>query len=672
MIVVQNELFYEKTSPFDGGAKIQSIKGNVLAFNQLLQNGNFASTANWSATRGSISASSNILTYTVTEIGTQEVQNRIQQTISIPVGHKVFFRASIKPKYNNRLTAYFNGSSGDGIIFTDITANAWNDLEGTYTIAGGTATTLYIMLNCATSYAISDTIQVKNVMLVDLTLMFGAGNEPMLDEFKALFPLDYYSYNAGTLLALNATGIRTKNDEKDTTTALPIADYFPSGMKSAGTVYDELTPTKAIQRVEVVDLGSLEWTYNTSAQCFYSADDIGAYQGPGLSCTCARYTSVANVTDIALLTGDKKICFRGLNDAVRRLYLKDLDYSTASSLKAALSGVYLFYELATPTETDVDLDLSYPVYRNGTEQVLPVNTSTPTTAPLLADINYIAETESVVPYRTFWLKNANDEEWDLTNKEFKCFLNSPTGLGFKKTVNVTRYGERAVKDSEVYEFPTPQGELLFYDSANQTRYDRYNEFMKFLNKQPITLYYQLPVSALSGIPDTYSLDCEVTEVQKSESSTESVLRSSVVFDGLSFWKGEEVEISGTGDTYTIENDSDFPIGFEITVEGTLEKPYFTLEQDSEIYGESKFVDDTATPFDSFYVNSKDGEQDLILEQSGAVLPNPLSYQDLSISNGSIYVTFVKLAKGESTLTIGMDSGSITSVDIRFNPMYRSV
>lgn len=45
---------------------------------------------------------------------------------------------------------------------------------------------------------------------IDLTLMFGAGNEPStVAEFEALFPLDYYAYNAGELLSVNATGIKT-------------------------------------------------------------------------------------------------------------------------------------------------------------------------------------------------------------------------------------------------------------------------------------------------------------------------------------------------------------------------------------------------------------------------------------------------------------------------------
>ncbi len=267
--------------------------------------------------------------------------------------------------------------------------------------------------------------------------------------------------------------------------------------------------------------------------------------------------------------------------------------------------------------------------------------------------------------RSFWLINNDNERWDLSDKEFKCFLNGPSGLGFKKTVNITRYGDRALKDSEVYDFPHPQGELIFYDSANQARYDQYNAFMKFLNKQPITLYYQIPVSDLSGIQDTYSLDCEVSEVQKSESSAENVLRSTIVFDGLSFWKGEEVVKQGSGDTYTITNDSDFPIGFEISVNGSsLKKPYFTLEQDGEIYGEAKIV----TTVNSFSVNSNDGQNSLNVNNYA----NPSQYQDMSISNGAIYVTFMKLAKGESTLSIGMESGTISSVTIKYTPLYRSV
>ena len=41
-----------------------------------------------------------------------------------------------------------------------------------------------------------------SVMLIDLTLMFGSGNEPStVEEFEAMFPNDYYQYNAGEIVS---------------------------------------------------------------------------------------------------------------------------------------------------------------------------------------------------------------------------------------------------------------------------------------------------------------------------------------------------------------------------------------------------------------------------------------------------------------------------------------
>lgn len=51
-------------------------------------------------------------------------------------------------------------------------------------------------------------------MVFDLTLMFGAGNEPStVEEFEAMFPDDYYPYDAGTLNVIGSSYIppsRTK------------------------------------------------------------------------------------------------------------------------------------------------------------------------------------------------------------------------------------------------------------------------------------------------------------------------------------------------------------------------------------------------------------------------------------------------------------------------------
>lgn len=45
-------------------------------------------------------------------------------------------------------------------------------------------------------------LQCNNLMLIDLTQMFGAGNEPAsVEEFEKMFPADYYPYNAGEIVS---------------------------------------------------------------------------------------------------------------------------------------------------------------------------------------------------------------------------------------------------------------------------------------------------------------------------------------------------------------------------------------------------------------------------------------------------------------------------------------
>lgn len=266
--------------------------------------------------------------------------------------------------------------------------------------------------------------------------------------------------------------------------------------------------------------------------------------------------------------------------------------------------------------------------------------------------------------REFTLINSKNESWEFNNKLTKVFLNEPQGLGFKRTGTATRYGNRQIFTEITDDFPEFQGEIMFFQKINDDRYVEYDQFCRFISYEPLKLVYSVP-----GV-NNFTLDCIVESLTKTESEPSGYMRCPIVIKGLSFWKGIEETITGSTNTYTIHNLGDYPVGCEITVEGSLTNPDITFEQDSELYGEAKFIDSTA--FDSVYVNSKDSEQEIVLTQSSTVLPNALSYQDLSISNGSIYVTFVKLLRGESEITIGIDSGSITNVEIKFVPIYRSV
>lgn len=684
MKILNDNYFTYRQVPvdYDGLGKITDIRGNTLVWNQLVQNGNFADTSGWSGTRGSLSASNNELTYTITEVGTSWNQNRINTNFVTTANHIYYIKADIKPKTNKTLSAVFLSASPSKTInfMQTITANQWNTVSAVTEITFA-STSFYLAFNVDSSYSVGDTVNVRNVMIFDLTAM-GLDTLSLAEVqawFSSYFPLPYYDYTQGKLLPFKAEELKTTNaDETETNVlSLPTLTYFHTGLKSAGSVYDELTPNKAITRIGSVDLGTLTWTYNSASGHQYFVATLG--NNPSLSIVkppssntvkvnaeCAKYAldTYGHVYD-----NTSDLIF-GVSTN-RAIGVRDTSFgSDAVSFKSSLSGQYLFFELDTPTETDIEEDLSYYFYKGGTEQILPENTSAPTTTPILCDITYYDTTEGDTPYRKFWMINSNNERWNLTERELKTFLNNPQGLGFQKNITTNRFGNAQTLTDITDTFPTPNGEVLFYDSANASRYEKYNEFVKFLSYDPITLYYQLPFSIYSQIPNIYTLECVVGTLTKTESKNDGLMTCPITFNALSFYKGDPVEINGSGLTYTLTNNADFPIGFEIELDGSLVNPYITLEQDNELYGEAKFIDSVA--FDNVYIDSIDGEQNLILEQGGSVLPNPLSYQDLSISNGSIYVTFVKLARGESTLTIGMDSGSLTSAKIKFTPIYRSV
>lgn len=73
---------------------------------------------------------------------------------------------------------------------------------------------------------VKDKVTVDNVTMrmniFDITQMFGAGNEPSTpEEFEAMFPADYYPYNAGELMSAPVNEV-TYSDTKTQETSYPI------------------------------------------------------------------------------------------------------------------------------------------------------------------------------------------------------------------------------------------------------------------------------------------------------------------------------------------------------------------------------------------------------------------------------------------------------------------
>lgn len=366
--------FTLRTSPSEVStvAKLDSIKGNTLVWNQLAKN---LTSDNWLVESASASYSDGLCTLTPTGYNA-----RISAPADIVTDHKYLLIGDFINEDNAPAYFYIGGigSYTAGIRIAQSSTLTRQSKIYTATEEGR----IYIRNNSNTGI-----LQIKNIMLIDLTRL---GADLSYNEFNSLFPLDLYSYDQGRLLNFTATGLKSSSADgtlEDTLT-LPVGTHFPTGMKSAGNVYDELTPSKAVTRCAQLDLGNLVWRYEPLNTRF-EANMPSNYKTPTSvadrqNMICDRYPTNSNP-----LTGTSGNGIAGYQNS-NIIYVKDDSFTDVSAFTAAVTGSILYYELATPTEQTVDLDLSYNAYAGGSEQLLPVNTAAPVTSPIIADMTYLS------------------------------------------------------------------------------------------------------------------------------------------------------------------------------------------------------------------------------------------------------------------------------------------
>lgn len=111
---------------------------------------------------------------------------------------------------------------------------------------------------------IIDGVNISDLLVIDLTQMFGSGNEPTTPDdfakrlgYSSIDNVPYIPYNEGEIVSSFAEGIKTTDTEgkvSERKWSETLKKYFPDGLKSVGSVYDEITPTKAVKRVKALVL----------------------------------------------------------------------------------------------------------------------------------------------------------------------------------------------------------------------------------------------------------------------------------------------------------------------------------------------------------------------------------------------------------------------------------
>lgn len=376
--------YRESPTTKDGLAKIRGIKGNTLVWNQLVAN----DTTSVTLTSGHV--------YITVINGVFTRVNGTGQSVSVTGGtDNVFdltkmFGSGNEPETVAEFTslfplpyyAYNTGSllsfTGTGIKVTgknlltsftlpdsrDITATEDN---GIYTLNG--TSTGYASLIAPTSffiepgtYTLSKNSEVSNNE-VKVQLRSADGLTTYMNVSSSNQSYTFAERTEAKLRITVSNGITLNNyvvkpqlqigseatsfePYHESTLSLPISTYFPTGMKSAGNVYDELTPTKAITRVGSVDISTCNvQKYDVTQGTLFRIVDVSnaKYGYDNLNVKCASYPTVKSSLRVE----------KTLSVTERGFDIIDSNYSTIEAFKSAMSGVYLFYELATPTEQSV-------------------------------------------------------------------------------------------------------------------------------------------------------------------------------------------------------------------------------------------------------------------------------------------------------------------------------
>lgn len=190
----------------DGSAKIKTIKGNTVFFNQLLQNGNFENgTTGWTVSNTIISIENNKLKI----VNNADNNNGIFRNISLPKGHKVLittaFKRNVSTSISYSILLRKKGMTTYDTYTKPIASSSRQVVTGIITTTAEIDRFYFL----PTYGRQGNETLVDYVALYDLTMMFGEGNEPTEEEFFKLFPNHYYPYNTGELMSLNTQSIKT-------------------------------------------------------------------------------------------------------------------------------------------------------------------------------------------------------------------------------------------------------------------------------------------------------------------------------------------------------------------------------------------------------------------------------------------------------------------------------
>ncbi len=199
----------------DGRAYIKRIKGNSVVWNQFIDNtlsiGKFKS---GNSSNASLSVVGNVFRLTTLVQGSIYAYYRTDEFVkSLIVGHKYLRLATIINNTSSDVGFHLWGIEGDTNSF--IASNTKRMLYNIFSLTNVSIASPYLQLH-SNSTNVDEYIEFSNVQFIDLTQMFGAGNEPTtIEDFNArvaTLGVDMNAYNEGQVIHCNTESIKSVGD----------------------------------------------------------------------------------------------------------------------------------------------------------------------------------------------------------------------------------------------------------------------------------------------------------------------------------------------------------------------------------------------------------------------------------------------------------------------------
>ena len=208
-------------------------------------------------------------------------------------------------------------------------------------------------------------VYIKDVVVIDLTQLFGFDNEPKNTDDERIAWIEQYvaehtEYNAGELVSADVESIK-HNDTASAAIPADVRALHGYGW-SAGSVYNSVERTEDgrwqyVQRVGYTDLGTLSWhSYGVRGVYHTTVPDKKVTNGNSVLSNMLAYKSMA-WDHPTPYTMSPHTNFRSIYCYI------DGSQSNSSEFKDAISGAKLYYELDEYIITDItDMMTGFPAH----------------------------------------------------------------------------------------------------------------------------------------------------------------------------------------------------------------------------------------------------------------------------------------------------------------------